>query len=218
MNKKAYRFLSFLLAGAMFSSCNDLLTETPSSGYDTDTYFADAEKADMAILGIMSSISDYNHYGQDEMAMPASDDMYFASRTQSDNKINDISHYRYNSGNDWVEYLWRMKYQGIDRANVAVKGISAMPDFETDADLRRLEGEARFLRAFLTFDLIKYWGEVPFTTEPATGYDSSFRPRMGHDQLYDQVIDDLTRASEQLPWATEGSSPERATQGAARAL
>ncbi len=216
--KTAYKFLSFLLAGAMLSSCDDLLTETPSSGYDKDTYFADAEKADMAILGIMSSISDYNHYGQDEMAMPASDDMYFASRTQSDNKINDISHYRYNSGNDWIEYLWRMKYQGIDRANVAVKGIAAMPDFETDADLRRLEGEARFLRAFLTFDLIKYWGEVPFTTEPATGYESSFRPRMSHDDLYARVIEDLSRAIEQLPWAAEGVSPERATQGAARAL
>lgn len=216
--KTAYKFLSFIFAGALFSSCNDMLTETPSSGYDKDSYFESAEKADMAILGIMSSISDYNHYGQDEMAMPASDDMYFASRTQTDNKINDITHYRYNSGNDWIEYLWRMKYQGIDRANTAVKGISGMPDFNSDAELRRLEGEARFLRAFLTFDLIKYWGEVPFTTEPASGYDSSFRPRRTHDELYDIVIEDLTRAAEQLPWAADGVSPERATQGAARAL
>lgn len=166
--KTAYKFLSILLAGSMLSSCNDLLTETPSAGYDKDTYFETVEKADMAILGIMNSISDYNHYGQDEMAMPTSDDMYFSSRTQSDNKINDISHYRYNSGNDWVEYLWRMKYQGIDRANTAILGISGMPDFASDPDLRRLEGEARFLRAFLTFDLIKYWGEVPSTSTTPT--------------------------------------------------
>ncbi len=216
--KTAYKYLSILLAGSMLSSCNDLLTETPSAGYDKDTYFETVEKADMAILGIMNSISDYNHYGQDEMAMPTSDDMYFSSRTQSDNKINDISHYRYNSGNDWVEYLWRMKYQGIDRANTAILGISGMPDFASDPDLRRLEGEARFLRAFLTFDLIKYWGEVPFTTEPSSGYDSSFRPRLTHDELYDIVIEDLTAAASQLPWASEGVSPERATQGAARAL
>ena len=77
--KTAYKFLSILLAGSMLSSCNDLLTETPSAGYDKDTYFETVEKADMAILGIMNSISDYNHYGQDEMAMPTSDDMYFAS-------------------------------------------------------------------------------------------------------------------------------------------
>ncbi|MDE7141348.1 MAG: RagB/SusD family nutrient uptake outer membrane protein [Muribaculaceae bacterium] len=216
--KTAYRLLPILLAGVMATSCNDLLTETPSSGYDKDTYFESAEKADMAILGIMSSISNYNHYGVTEMAMPSSDDTYFSSRTQTDNKINDISHYRHNSGNDWIQTLWQFKYEGIDRANVAINGISAMPDFETNAELRRLEGEARFLRAFLTFDLIKYWGEVPFTTEPATGYYSSFRPRRTHDELYDIVIEDLTRAAEQLPWATDGFSPERASQGAARAL
>ncbi|MDE6125658.1 MAG: RagB/SusD family nutrient uptake outer membrane protein, partial [Muribaculaceae bacterium] len=61
--KTAYRLLPILLAGVMATSCNDLLTETPSSGYDKDTYFESAEKADMAILGIMSSISNYNHYG-----------------------------------------------------------------------------------------------------------------------------------------------------------
>lgn len=206
------------LAALTATSCSDILTETPSSGYDKTTYFESAERADMAILGIMSSISDYNHYGQDEMAMPCSDDMYYSSRTASDNKINDITHYRYNSGNDWIEYLWRMKYQGIDRANTAIQGIAGMPDFDTDADLRRLEGEARFLRAFLTFDLIKYWGQAPFTTEPSTGYDSSFRGRTDYETLYDQVVEDLTLAAERMPWASEGVSPERATSGAARAL
>lgn len=215
---KISKFALLVAAAGIFASCEDTLTETPSSGYDKETYFDSAEKAEMAILGIMSSISDYNHYGQDEMAMPASDDMYFSSRTQSDNTINDITHYRYNSGNNWVEYLWRMKYQGIDRANVAIQGIEAMPAFETDATLRNLAGEARFLRAFLTFDLIKYWGEVPFTTAPADAYDTSFRPRRTYDELYDQVVEDLHLAISMMPWASAGFSPERASQGAARAL
>lgn len=205
-------------AGMMLASCEDLLTETPSSGYDKDTYFADAEKAEMAIYGIMSSISDYNHYGQDEMAMPTSDDMYFSSRVATDNKINDISHYRYDSGNDWIQYLWTKKYEGIDRANTAIQGIGNMPDFESDAQLRALEGEARFLRAFLTFDLIKYWGPVPYKTTPSNGYESSFVPRKSYDELYDIVEEDLALAIERMPWATAASSPERATQGAARAL
>lgn len=215
--KKTVYILAFAAAAAL-SSCQDALTETPSSGYDKDTYFKNAEKSDMAILGIMNSISDYNHYGQNEMAMFSTDDQHFSSRTSSDNKVNDISHYRYNSGNDWLAYLWQMKYQAIDRANTAIAGISKMPDFQSDAQLQALEGEARFLRALMTFDLIKYWGEVPFTTEPSNDYYSSFKARKSHDELYDIVIEDLTRAAAQLPWATAGSSPERATQGAARAL
>lgn len=219
-HRKQYSiFLSAAVGACLFlSACNDLLEETPSSGYDKDTYFENAERADMAILGIMSSISDYNHYGQDEMAMPTSDDMYYSSRTQTDAKVNDISHYQFNSANEWLEYLWRMKYQAIDRANNAVNGIGGMAGFATDSTLMKLEGEARFLRAFMTFDLIRYWGEVPYTTSPATDYESSFRPRMSHDQLYDSVVNDLTLAIERLPWASEGISPERASQGAARAL
>lgn len=216
--KTAYKFLSLLVPAALLCSCDDQLTEHPSSGYDKDTYFESVDHADMAILGIMSSISDYNHYGQYEIATPTSDDTYFTSRTQSDNGVNDISHYRYNSANSWLEYLWRMKYQGIDRANTAIQGIEAMPDFATDPQIRRLGGEARFLRAFLTFDLIKYWGEVPYSTEPTSSYDSSFRPRRTLDELYEIVIGDLTRAIDQMPWGMQGESPERASQGSARAL
>ena len=217
--KKTYIFLPVLLSAAVLcSSCDDQLSESPSSGYDKDKYFVSVEKADMAILGIMNSISDYQHYGRDEMAMPSSDDMYFASRVQTDNQVNDISHYRHTSANAWVEYLWKMKYEAIDRANTAIKGIEAMPDFATDADLLRLGGEARFLRAFMVFDLVKYWGEVPLSTEPTTDYDGSFRPRRTLDELYEIIETDLAAAIAQLPWASDGSSPERATQGAARAL
>ena len=127
--KTAYKFLSILLAGSMLSSCNDLLTETPRQATTRIHISKQSRRPTWRSSVSLNSISDYNHYGQDEMAMPTSDDMYFSSRTQSDNKINDISHYRYNSGNDWVEYLWRMKYQGIDRANTAILGISGMPDF-----------------------------------------------------------------------------------------
>lgn len=216
--KNIYILVFLLLSIGLLTSCEDLLTETPSSGYDRDTFFESAEKADMAILGIMSSISDYNHYGEYEMAMPTSDDMHFSSRTQTDSKINDISHYLYTSTNDWVEYLWKYKYEGIDRANTAVEGIESMPGFNTDEELRQLSGEARFLRAFLTFDLIKYWGEVPYSTTPSTEYEQLFKARVSHDELYDIVIDDLSRAAEQMHWASTGVSPERATQGAARAL
>lgn len=216
--KHVYILAALILSAGFLTSCEDLLTETPSSGYDRDTYFIDAEKADMAILGIMSSISDYNHYGEYEMAMPSSDDMHFSSRTQTDSKINDISHYLYTSTNDWVEYLWKYKYEGINRANIAVEGIENMDDFDSDPDLQHLAGEARFLRAFLTFDLIKYWGEVPYSTKPSTEYEGLFKPRASHDELYDAVIDDLTRAIEMMRWGSDVVTPERASQGAARAL
>ena len=41
---------------------------------------------------------------------------------------------------------------------------------------------------------------------------------MDREVIYDQIVSDLNFAKENLEWATASSSPERATQGAARAL
>ena len=59
---------------------------------------------------------------------------------------------------------------------------------------------------------------MPFKTTYSTTYSSAFGPRVDREKIYDQIIDDLNFAKKTLPWATATSSPERATQGSARAL
>ena len=114
--------------------------------------------------------------------------------------------------------MWQYKYQGIDRANATITAIEAMEAFknESDPDNKTLRGyvsEAKFLRAFLAFDLIKYWGDVPFKTEASDDYQVAYQPRKDRELIYDQIIDDLNYAKENLDWATASSSPERITQG-----
>lgn len=48
--------------------------------------------------------------------------------------------------------------------------------------------------------------------------NSAFGERVDRDVIYDVIISDLTFAKNNLDWATASSSPERVTQGAARAL
>ena len=74
MKKIHLLYAVFALLATGFSSCEDLLTEEPNSKYDRDRYFDSEDKAEMAVMGIYSSLSDFNHYGWYEMASPASDD------------------------------------------------------------------------------------------------------------------------------------------------
>ncbi len=214
MNKVIY--LLIIAISVLSVSCTDELTEKPNGSYDANTFFDSAEHADMAVLGIYSSISNYNHYGWYEMAPPASDDMYFSARTNNDNQVHDIVHYTATSTNSWVQTLWQMKYQGIDRANTAIEGIEAMPQYASDPTLRSLCGEAHFLRAFLAFDLVKFWGDVPFSEKSTETYDQAFKARVSREDIYDVIIKDLDIASA-LPWASDGNI-ERPTAGAAYAL
>ena len=109
------------------------------------------------------------------MASPASDDTYYTARTQSDNQVHDIAHYQLNSTNTWIESIWKLKYEGIDRANLTIDGICGMTGYAENTRLKALEAEACFLRAFLAFDLVRYWGDVPcllYTSDAADEEDS----------------------------------------------
>ena len=83
----------------------------------------------------------------------------------------------------------------------------------------RLIGEAKFLRAWNYFELVYQWGGVPLYTVPSTSI-SDTKPRASADDVYKQIIEDLTFAEANLPIASQytGSDVGRATKGAANAL
>ncbi|MDD2285267.1 MAG: RagB/SusD family nutrient uptake outer membrane protein [Paludibacter sp.] len=199
-------------------SCSDLLLEQPESYYDSAKIFESANKAQLGLNGVYNSLAGIEHYGQWEMAIPTSDDMYFISGTNSDGSRRDISHYQLSTSNAWVTDLWKNKYSGIERANNMLTGLKGMKEYANgDEEIQRIEGEVLFLRALLSFDLIRYWGDVPYKTEQTT-FETSYLPRTDKQVVYDQIIADLNKSKTLLKWATAGTNTERATQGAARAL
>ena len=198
------------------SSCEDKLTERPLSYYEKSEFFKSEENAEMGIVGIYNVLPSL--YGDNEMAFASSDDTYYVSGTNSDNARRDISHYRLSTTNKYVESVWNDTYKGLERANYMIEGIEQMKGYSKSAVLQSLVAEAKFLRAFFSFNLVKYWGDVPYKTFYTTNYEDTYQPRTSRDEIYNQIVDDLCFAKLHLEWATEADSPERATQGAARAL
>lgn len=198
------------------TACQDALTEYPDSYYDKEDFFTSEAKAEMGVIGIYNVLPTL--YGDSEMAFGASDDTYYASGTNTDNARRDIAHYMLSTTNKYVEAVWQATYQGIERANYMIEGIQKMQGFAENEKLQSLVAEAKFLRAFLSFNLVKYWGDVPYKTTSTGSYEEAYLPRTSREVIYDQIVDDLDDAKENMSWANEASSPERATQGAARAL
>ena len=198
------------------TACQDTLTEHPDSYYDKEDFFTSEANAEMGIIGIYNVLPTL--YGDNEMAFGASDDTYYASGTNTDNARRDIAHYTLSTTNKYVEAVWQATYQGIERANYMIEGIQEMQGFAENEKLQSLVAEAKFLRAFFSFNLVKYWGDVPYKTTSTGSYEEAYQPRTSREVIYDQIVDDLDDAKENMSWANEASSPERATQGAARAL
>lgn len=216
-NMKKYIAIVSLAFGLV--SCTDLLTEAPESYYDSTNYFVSVENANMAVAAVYNALGSMNHFGQAEMAIPTSDDMYYVSGTNTDNLRRDISHYMLSTNNQWIESTWDAKYKGIDRANFALEGIRSMKEYaEGNTTLLKYEGELCFLRAFNALLLVRNWGDVPFKITYTSSADEAYTPKVDREVIYDQIMADLKIAKTQLPWADAGSNPERVTQGSARAL
>ena len=214
-NKLVYVLGALLSMGMV--SCD--LTEKPTSFYEMDTYFTTADKAKMAVIGIYDCLAAEGSYGQYVMPFASSDDMYMVRGTATgDGTRRDISHYALTSSNTWVASVWNYIYEGIDRANTAITGIEKMPDYENSDELKELVAQARFLRAFLAFDLVRYWGDVPFKTTSTGSFGDTAQPRTEREKIYDQIIIDLDFAKIHLKPGNEVASSEVPCRGAARAL
>ncbi len=214
-NKLVYVLGALLSMGVV--SCD--LTEKPTSFYEMDTYFTTADKAKMAVIGIYDCLAAEGSYGQYVMPFASSDDMYMVRGTATgDGTRRDISHYALTSSNTWVASVWNYIYEGIDRANTAIAGIEKMPGYENSDELKELVAQARFLRAFLAFDLVRYWGDVPFKTTSTVSFGDTAQPRTEREKIYDQIIIDLDFAKIHLKPGNEVASSEVPCRGAARAL
>ena len=101
--------------------------------------------------------------------------------------------------------FWNKQYEGIERANIFIKGIQSSPVFNTnDKDLTQQLGEAKVLRAMFYHDLVVMFGDVPFNTEPTMDLKSSFViPVTDRNQILTFLIDDLKETASGMKYANE---------------
>jgi hypothetical protein len=116
-----------------------------------------------------------------------------------------------------IEVFWTRAYVGIARANSALPIIAKMKanGVLTAALADRLTGEVYFLRGMTYYYLAASFGGVPL--ELKDGTNLGLTPRSTQDQVFTQVVSDLTTAASLLPWkdALADSEKGRATKGAA---
>lgn len=121
----------------------------------------------------------------------------------------DVSMY----GDNWSAY-----YAAIFRANMLLTHLDQV-NWTGSESLRNVyESEARFVRAYCYFDMVRFWGNVPLVTKPTT----ENVPQASADSIYKLIADDLTFAAANLPVVPYGSQDKatygRVTKWAAEAL
>lgn len=206
------------------ASCNKDLTQTPISTATTATFYA--QPSDF-LQGVSATYNALRNYPDRLLYLSEirSDNIYGVSVSGRDwDPINDFA-----SGiapNVYVEEAWSADFNGVFKANTVLDQLTKnASSVGSPALANRLTAEARFLRAFFYFDMIRYFGGVPIIDHPVTALEAQSIKRSSVSDTYKFVIADLQFAIANLPANYAGTYPQyvatdvgRATKYAAEAI
>lgn len=219
MKKQIILGAAALAMGLTMTSCEDFLTEDVHGSQNLDTYFADQEEVNDFIGGCYFEIAKDDWWQINNAWLQAdmtTDDLWDGNTTQSDG-YQDVTYFMPTAPqNGSLSNFWGARYQGIYTCNTA---IARIPGAAMDETLRAQRvAEARFLRAFFYFDLVRFFGGVPLITEPIANGDGIGRNTA--DEVYDFIEKELADVAEILPQRSQWPATDmgRATRGAALGL
>ncbi|MCU4157871.1 RagB/SusD family nutrient uptake outer membrane protein [Carboxylicivirga sp. A043] len=204
-------FFILLALTAMLSSCQDFLDEVPKTEASPENFYKTAEHAEAAVVGAYNALQRNGVYGQNQQYLTTD-----IIRCANWNTQGGIGTYSFTSENTQVvAVIWREHFKGINEANSAITHI---PNIDMDVDRRNtLVAEARFLRALLYFNLVRYYGDVPYMESEVNSLDNLEVPRDPAELVYNKIIADLEFGIEHLDVKGEAAAG-RATVGSAKTL
>lgn len=102
--------------------------------------------------------------------------------------------------------IWSSHYNGITRANTVLSKITQVTDFSSTDMKNAVEGQAKFLRAFYYFNLVRFFGPVPLITGEIKDRKDAEQPKAAIKDVYTQIKKDLDDAIKLLPVKYTGST------------
>lgn len=199
----------------MISCKKDFIDLTPISTASVNAVYKTDKDFQDAVVGIYSIMR--NQY-QDFWIFGdlRADDSWHA--LGNDAFLVSVNTFSMSSSANLMINSWRNYYKMISRSNLVLDKIAAT-DAAVVKNKDRHTAEARFLRAFAYFDLVRIWGDVPMPTTTISIDDGYKLSREKVQKIYnDVIIPDLIYAESKLPLKFSGTDVGRVTKGAASSL
>ncbi|MCF6181279.1 RagB/SusD family nutrient uptake outer membrane protein [Lutibacter sp.] len=209
-----------VIVGLVFftlTSCQDYLSPAPISVLNSATFFQNDSDLEGALVnmydglqGVNSTRTGDNHALQYEFYLTEmrSDN----TRTKSsEGEAAQFENYAIEATNGIVADYYTSFYNVIFRANTVLANL----DVASDENRARIEGEAKFVRAYAYFNLVRLYGEIPLVTSVISTEDTDVQyTRAATSEVYSLIESDLLVAVGSL----DNAYKTRASKAAAQAL
>ena len=212
-----YRFLFFFAIAIPLVGCSDL-EENPDFTTQ-DNFFATAEQLELGVNAVYDGIGYgrdwFNHY-YDRFVF----ECLVGYQVGWEKGPLDFQNGNVNPSDDYIATYWRISYENINRANAIIQKADQLKEegAPNTALIDRVKAETMFLRAFYYYNLVRYFDNIPVTTEKTESDKDLPSNENGKRLALDLIEDDLTMAAAVLPESYTSGNVGRATKWAAMAL
>ncbi|MBS6239339.1 MAG: RagB/SusD family nutrient uptake outer membrane protein [Bacteroides sp.] len=212
--KLKYLFFA-ALASLGFTACSDFLDVDSVSKYDSEGVFGEKTEINRALNGVYAKLMSGDFYGDAYFTkFVFNSDVEFTTNTSDVATNNSFRRFDGNSTASDVEKFWNAAYSGVEYANNFVYYLERSSLYSTeDAEIMQMMGEAKVIRAMFFHDLVTYFGDIPFTFEPASVVENYVMPIVSRDEVYKTLIEDLKSIAPYMKFAANLSNGvERASK------
>ncbi|HEX8038035.1 MAG TPA: RagB/SusD family nutrient uptake outer membrane protein [Chryseosolibacter sp.] len=189
---------------AMNTACVEL-QETPKDFTGPSNFYNSPGQIESAFASAMSRLyNEWSGYSYGHWIFASDDQMYGGELVFSDDQGSD---------------LWQAHYRAIADLNPAIKALNddkLGPTISQDIK-DELMAQAKFIRAFNYFNLVRLWGPVPLITEETDVITDPIK-RAPIDEVYALIEQDLLFAIAHLPDTWPEDKHGRPAKGAAKTL
>ncbi|MEM8525570.1 MAG: RagB/SusD family nutrient uptake outer membrane protein [Bacteroidota bacterium] len=216
--------IKYIIIAAIGLSCyscgEDFLNPLPDSAIVVDAFFESDEDVLAGLIGVYDAVQGVNENTNTSLVRSNRGIQfeYMLSEMRSDNTRTatlegtkaDFHRYRVDPNNVQSEDFYQSMYDIIFRANNILNFIEV-----ADKDNQnRYMGEAKFLRAFAYFKLVRLYGDVPLATSVVGPQENDILfTRVPTEQIYAQIVADLQEASDNLDNTFKSRASKAAAQG-----
>lgn len=193
-------------------SCSDDFVDVESNAENSEDFFNSEADYQRALTGAYDLLQ--STYLNVMLGEIASDNTLAGGESATDvigiQEVDDMIH---TPVNQQLRDIWGWMFSGVNRANYIL-------EFQDKTDFtgkNAVIAQARFLRAYYYFELVKWFGDVPLIVDKRFQFGDQFTvDRTPKAEVYAQIEADLIFAADNLPavQAEQG----RITKGAAQAL
>jgi len=223
---KNLKYLFCFLTLVVFVSCQKLDRELETD-INQQQIAGSFNNVQSLLNGVYSELREgFLEIGGEAMMASTTDE---AEHTNESSSVQLFNQGAWNASNNPAD-VWGTNFRAIRRANLFLETADPakinLDAFKTDiptltlklAEINRWRYEARFLRAFFYFELVKRYGGVPLITKTLTEQDIATTQRASLEQCVKFIVDECDSAATTLPLVYATGELGRATKGAALSL